>query len=108
MGKAEEIEGTARDGCYISGLSLEGARWNINSGTIEKAQPREMFFSMPIIFCKANFDSAKPTTGVYKCPVYKTRMRGATYVFEAQLKTKSKAARWIMAGVSLLMDVVEA
>lgn len=41
----------------------------------------------------------------YQCPVYRTEQRGPTYVFTAQLKTKSPPARWVMAGVGLVMDV---
>lgn len=41
----------------------------------------------------------------YQCPVYKTEQRGPTFVFCAQLKTKSPPARWIMSGVALIMDV---
>ncbi len=44
--------------------------------------------------------------GVYMCPVYKTEQRGPTYVFSSQLKTKSPPARWILAGIALLLDVV--
>lgn len=42
---------------------------------------------------------------VYQCPVYKTESRGATYVFTAQLKTKLPPAKWILAGVALILDV---
>merc|ERR1711871_266331 len=103
----EEVDTTSKDGCYVNGFNLEGARWNVNGGVIEKAKPREMFCEMPIVFCKASFITAAPTTGVYKCPVYKTRTRGNTYVFSAMLKTKSPAERWTLAGVALLLDVVE-
>lgn len=41
----------------------------------------------------------------YQCPIYRTEQRGPTYVFTAQLKTKSPPARWVMAGVGLIMDV---
>ena len=44
-------------------------------------------------------------TQAYQCPVYKTEQRGPTYVFNAQLKTKSPPARWTLAGVGLIMDV---
>jgi dynein heavy chain len=40
----------------------------------------------------------------YECPVYATRRRGATYVFTAALRTKQPPAKWILAGVALLMD----
>jgi dynein heavy chain len=61
---------------------------------------------MPVINCKAVPADKLEEKGVYKCPVYKTEQRGPTYVFLAQLKTKAAPARWVMAGVALLLDVV--
>ena len=46
------------------------------------------------------------TSNIYQCPVYKTLQRGPTFVFVAQLKTKSPPARWTLAGVALVMDIV--
>ena len=60
---------------------------------------------MPVINCKAVNVEKTERVGVYHCPVYKTEQRGPTFVFNAQLKTKSPPARWIMAGVALIMDV---
>merc|ERR1739848_368272 len=76
-----------RDGAFVSGMALEGARWNIQQGMLEKSKPREMYFEMPVVYCKSNFAASRPSTGIYSCPVYKTRQRGPTYVFSAQLKT---------------------
>lgn len=39
------------------------------------------------------------------CPCYKTEGRGATYVFTAQMKTKMPAAKWVIAGVAIILDV---
>jgi len=47
----------------------------------------------------------KEDKGIYKCPAYKTEDRGNTYVFEAQLKTRAPARKWILAGVAIIMDV---
>jgi len=103
--KAEEIDARTRDGAFVSGMALEGARWNIQQGMLEKSKPREMYFEMPVVYCKSNFAASRPSTGVYTCPVYKTRQRGPTYVFSAQLKTKSKTAKWVLGGVALVMDI---
>ena len=69
---------------------------------------KEMFYPMPVINCKAikreNLDVSK---NYYVTPVYITQTRGPTYVFSAQLKTKSAPARWTLAGVAMIMDVVE-
>jgi dynein heavy chain len=102
---AEAISTRSREGCYIHGLYMEGARWNNDSGMIEKARPREMFCEMPVIACKAI--NAQQFSGTYMCPVYKTEQRGPTFVFRAQLKTKSPVSKWVLAGVALIMDVVE-
>ena len=45
---------------------------------------------MPVINCKAALMTVDPKrdAALYMCPCYMTVLRGATYVFTAQLKTK--------------------
>ena len=100
-----DVEGAARDGAFCHGFYMEGARWDVGGGTVEKAQPKEMYVAMPIINCKAVEVDKVETSGIFSCPVYKTQFRGPTYVFSAQVKTKSPPARWILAGVALVLDV---
>ena len=45
------------------------------------------------------------TRNVYECPVYKTRMRGPTFVWTFNLKTKERASKWVLAGVALLLQI---
>lgn len=48
----------------------------------------------------------KEEKGVYQCPCYKTELRGnLNFVFMAQLKTKHPPAKWVLAGVALILDV---
>lgn len=105
--KSEAVDVTAhsKDGAYIWGLSLEGARWNAQGGFLEKSNPREMYCPMPIINCKAMV-SSRPDSSTFPCPVYKTQQRGPTYVFTAGLKTKALPAKWVLAGTVLIMDIV--
>ena len=42
---------------------------------------------------------------MYPCPVYKTKMRGPTFVWTFNLKTKEKPAKWTVGGVALLLQV---
>jgi dynein heavy chain len=105
--QVEDVDVATRDGCLIHGLSLEGARWDVAGNIVERARPKEMFCPMPVINCKAVPKEKGEGSGVYQCPVYKTEQRGPTFVFCAQLKTKSPPARWVLAGVALIMDVVE-
>jgi len=102
----EECAAPARDGAFIHGLSMQGARWDREGMTMEKGKPKEMHCSMPVIQCRAVGLEKAEKGGVYECPVYKTALRGPTFVFCAQLKTKSPPARWVLAGVALIMDIV--
>ena len=84
---------------------MQGASWALNEGNIEKSKPKEMFSMMPVMTVRGFSSDKADIKGMYSCPTYKTEMRGPTYVFQAQLKTKSPPARWVLAGVALIMDL---
>lgn len=100
-----EIDATQkRDGAYVFGLQVEGARWDPNNG-LEESEPKKNFSVVPVVLCRAVMVSDKEEKGIYICPVYKTEMRGKTYVFPAQLKTKHNVLKWTLAGVAMILDV---
>merc|ERR1712072_901636 len=101
-----EVEGSAREGAYVIGLKLQGARWDIPNQILEKSKPKEMFCVMPVICVSGRAKDKVDETGFYSCPTYKTEFRGPTFVFCAQLRTKEPTAKWVLAGVALIMDVV--
>ena len=101
----DEVDINSRDGAYIVGLSMQGARWDMNNVQIEKSKPKEMFCTMPIMNVKAVTKEKANVGGIYNCPVYMTEMRGPTWFCNAQLKTKSPAARWVLAGIALIADI---
>lgn len=102
---ADELESSSRDGAYIIGLSIQGARWDVRNSQIEKSQPKEIFCPMPIINVRAVTKEKANVGGIYQCPVYLTEARGPTWFFNAQLKTKCDPAKWVLAGVALIADV---
>ncbi|XP_055849033.1 dynein beta chain, ciliary [Episyrphus balteatus] len=102
--RKEEISAPPREGAYINGLYMEGARWDTQMGTIATAFMKELFPSMPVLFIKAVTQDKQDTKNIYECPVYKIRMRGPTFVWTFNLKTKEKAAKWTLAGVCLLLQ----
>jgi dynein heavy chain len=103
----EQTESKAREGAYVTGLFVEGARWNWQQGVLDESEPREMFCAMPVIGCKAVLVDKLETNGVYTCPSYKTQQRGPTYVFNATLRSKAPASKWILAGVCCIMEVAD-
>ncbi|NXE96762.1 DYH17 protein, partial [Menura novaehollandiae] len=100
----EEITFPPREGSYVHGLFMEGARWDVPSGSIAEARMKELTPGMPVILLRAIPADRMDTANVYECPIYKTRTRGPTYVWTFNLKTKEKAAKWVLAGVALLLE----
>lgn len=43
------FSGAARDGVYIHGLFMEGARWDIMQGVIMESKLKELFPQLPVI-----------------------------------------------------------
>ncbi|XP_064006872.1 dynein axonemal heavy chain 17 [Pogoniulus pusillus] len=101
----DDVRAPPREGSYVHGLFMEGARWDVPSGTMADARLKELTPLMPVIFIRAIPADRLDTKNVYECPVYKTRMRGPTYVWTFNLKTKEKAAKWVLAGVALLLQI---
>lgn len=101
----EEIQAPPREGAYIHGLFMEGARWDTTTGSIVESRLKELHPPMPVMFIKAITQDKNELRNLYDCPVYKTRQRGPTYVWTFNLKTKEKPSKWILAGVALLLQI---
>jgi len=99
-----------KDGCYIRGLFLEGARWDAQRHALAESRPKELFTEMPIIHVKPETDRIKPKSGIYDCPCYKILTRAGTlsttghstnYVITMELPSREEQTHWIKAGVAL-------
>jgi dynein heavy chain len=98
----EEIMAAPREGAYIHGMFMEGARWDVGTGMIQESFLKDLTPAMPVIYIKAVTVDKKEAKGIYECPVYRTRQRGPTYVWTFNVKTKERPQKWILAGVCLL------
>eukprot|EP00818_Percolomonas_sp_WS_P010914 CAMPEP_0117451678 /NCGR_PEP_ID=MMETSP0759-20121206/9143_1 /TAXON_ID=63605 /ORGANISM="Percolomonas cosmopolitus, Strain WS" /LENGTH=374 /DNA_ID=CAMNT_0005244309 /DNA_START=2270 /DNA_END=3394 /DNA_ORIENTATION=+ len=99
----EGIDAAARDGAYIYGLTLEGAAWDIQTGSLVDAKLKELNPTMPVMHIKAQQVDKSDPASHYDCPVYKTQERGANYVISFKLKTKEKPpSSWTKGGVALI------
>ena len=101
----EDFASAPREGAYIHGLFMEGARWDTQTGVIQDARLKELTPTTPVIFIRAIPVDKQETKNIYPCPVYKTRQRGHTYVWTFNLKTKEKASKWVIAGVAILLQI---
>ena len=101
------IEGQPRTGAYMNGFYMQGARFDTGTLLMAESKPKELFSYMPIVTCSAILSTEVETGGVFESPCYKTEFRGPTFVFSAQLRTKHPNAKWVLAGVAVVLDVGE-
>ncbi|XP_078035559.1 dynein beta chain, ciliary-like isoform X9 [Augochlora pura] len=101
----EEITSAPREGAYINGLYMDGARWDMQTASIMDSRFKELYPLMPVVYVRAITQDKQDLRNMYECPLYKTRSRGPTYVWTFNLKTKEKAEKWILAGVAILLQI---
>jgi dynein heavy chain len=110
----EDIQGAPKDGAYMSGLFLEGARWDPNNACLAEPLPMELVSPMPIIHFKPVDGKKKVVKGVYTCPVYMYPVRTGSrerpsFVKDVDLKAfvgnaKTDSDFWVKRGVALLLS----
>ena len=84
---ADSITQKPDDGCYISGMFLEGAkykdfliliRWDYKRHLLTQPKPKELFSPLPLIHIvpiEMTDDQEPEKKGVYNCPLYKVVSR---------------------------------
>ena len=112
----ETLTAAPRDGVYIYGLYIEGAK--IRNGVLEELKPNEKVLThpMPIIHISAEAESSHVTStvkqerrSVYYAPVYKKPRRTdfnyvCTLKLECEQGEKTGPDIWTLRGVALLCD----
>ena len=101
----EEMTQPPKEGAFIHGLYMEGARWDININSIADSYLKDLNPAMPVMFIKAVTQDKAELRNLYECPVYKTRERGHTYIWTFNLKTREKPSKWVLAGVAMLLQI---
>jgi len=120
-----------KDGCFLKGLYIEGARWKYDAETDETvdrdgtqcggylydSKIKELLPLLPTVYLKAvtvdpkwdpkSVGYMRMKDDVYECPVYTTTFRGPTYIFLSTLTVGPKPDskdKWILAGVAIILQ----
>lgn len=76
-----ELKERPENGCYIRGLFLEGACWDVDKFELSESRPKELFTDMPTMRLIPTANRKQPQSGMYLCPVYKTLTRAGVNHF---------------------------
>ena len=66
----EDFSSPPREGAYVHGLFMEGARWDTQTGLIQESRLKELTPAMPVVFLRAIHIDKQETKNMYECPVY--------------------------------------
>jgi dynein heavy chain len=73
-----DITERPKDGCYIWGLQLEGARYSKETHVLADSHPRELYSALPVMHLDPMQNRPYTPDKIYRCPVYKTLTRAGT------------------------------
>jgi len=103
-----EIRGLPPKGVNVHGLFMEGAGWEDGKGEdegyITESKMKELHPVMPICNVYAVHINDMDWNAMYHCPVFSTSLRGATFIFQANVRMDpdDSETRWILAGAAML------
>ncbi|XP_063753564.1 dynein axonemal heavy chain 10 [Eleginops maclovinus] len=104
----DEISDRPGQGCYVSGLYLEGADWDTEEGCLVKSQPKVLVVELPILKVIPIEARRLRLQNTLRTPVYTTSLRrnamGVGLVFEADLFTTMHLSHWVLRGVCLCLN----
>ncbi|XP_043967273.1 dynein axonemal heavy chain 10 [Gambusia affinis] len=104
----EDIMDRPRKGCFVSGLYLEGADWDIENNCLMKSKPKDLVVELPILRIIPIETCHLRLQNTLRTPVYTTSMRrnamGVGLVFEADLSTTLHLSHWVLQGVCLCLN----
>lgn len=109
--EAHEINEHPKDGAFISGLSIEGGKWDLEKLCLCEPEVMELACPMPILHFKPIQKRAKPPQNVYQCPAYYYPVRqGTPYMDSFMLYVDLKCGDypwefWVKRGTALLMSL---
>uniref|UniRef100_A0A182NRZ8 AAA+ ATPase domain-containing protein n=1 Tax=Anopheles dirus TaxID=7168 RepID=A0A182NRZ8_9DIPT len=107
--REDEIEERPEAGCYVTGLYLQGARWDPENRCLTRSTPKVLVEPLPVLSIVPIETHRLKLQNTFRTPVYTTSERrnamGVGLVFEADLRTEEHCSLWVLQGVCLTMNL---
>mmetsp|Transcript_11130 Transcript_11130/g.16401 ORF Transcript_11130/g.16401 Transcript_11130/m.16401 type:complete len:2518 (+) Transcript_11130:122-7675(+) len=108
----DQITDSPDDGIYVSGMHLDGAKWDYEKQQLVECDLGEMKSPLPLIHFLPEADHVTPPN-TYVCPLYKTSVRKGVLnsmgnstnfivALELPMNPDLDESHWILRGVALL------
>lgn len=78
-----EVTEQPKEGAYVYGLYLEGARWDEELGQLAEPNVMELYCPMPVMHFKPIIKRAKNMSAIYQCPTYYYPLRQGSVTRES-------------------------
>lgn len=108
---AKEVKEKPDQGCYITGLFLEGGGWDFKNNCLCPQNPKVLVADLPILQVMPIESNKLKLQNTFKTPVYVTQNRrnamGVGLVFTADLKTEEHISAWVLQGVALCLNIAD-
>ncbi|XP_067910593.1 dynein axonemal heavy chain 10 isoform X5 [Heterodontus francisci] len=105
---ADDVIERPGQGCFISGLYMEGAAWDIDESCLIRSKPKELVIELPVLKVIPIEAHRLKLQNTLQTPVYTTSMRrnamGVGLVFEADLFTTKHISHWVLQSVCLTLN----
>jgi len=104
------ISEAPKEGAFVKGIFLEGAKWDREDACLADADAMELFSAMPIIHFKP-VENKKRSKGMYVCPLYLYPVRTGTrerpsFMIGIEVRTGGKDANfWAKRGTAMLLSL---
>ncbi|KAJ2996626.1 Dynein heavy chain 10, axonemal [Globomyces sp. JEL0801] len=105
----KEITERLQSGCYIQGLYLEGAGWDLKRNSLVRLESGgRLVQELPILRIIPIESHRLKLVNTFRTPVYTTQLRrnaaGVGWVFDADLSTNDHISHWVLQGVCLVLN----
>ncbi|CAF1153283.1 unnamed protein product [Adineta ricciae] len=104
----EDVNERAHQGCFVTGLYLEGASWDVEKRCLTRQKPKVLIQPLPVMKVIPIESHKLKLQNTFRCPVYVTSDRrnamGVGLVFEADLSTHEHISKWVLQGVALILN----